>query len=323
MNVKVEKKSRWDFKRNMISLMVAAAMAVSWGAVSHVSGYLHQHSRSISSSSASAKRSKRSAFTPDTLTTETGMIQAPPPPKAPAKPSPVPILAFTAKTRTPAVAATPPATTAAKSSPTSLVTALAAKVGVNITEDKGVSITQSKIDTGFITKVEGSVLKGYVPLAGSTNSGVTIADGFDLGQMHRSEFNQLPITTALKNKLMPYVGLTKFKAVAFLKAHPLTISQDELVQLNVIAANKILKPLVAVYNKESGKSFMDLPAGAQTAIFSYAYQHGPGFMHRSSGKALWNSFISQNWQKASTLLKGARMYAPRRHLEAQLLDNIS
>ena len=197
--------------------------------------------------------------------------------------------------------------TSTKSSPTSLITAVAAKVGVNITEDKGVSITQSKIDTGFITKVEGSVLKGYVPLAGSTNSGVTIADGFDLGQMHLSEFNQLPITAALKDKLMPYVGLTKYKAVAFLKAHPLTITQDELVQLNVIAANKILKPLVTVYNKESGKSFMDLPAAAQTAIFSYAYQHGPGFMHKSSAKSLWGSFITQNWQKASTILKSARM----------------
>ena len=232
----------------------------------------------------------------------------------------------TASTPTPTpapVMAATPAVPITKASPTSLISAVAAKVGLNITQDKGVSITQTKIDTGFISKVEGSVLKGYVPLAATTNSGITIADGFDLGQMHPSEFNQLPITAALKSKLMPYIGLTKFKAVAFLKAHPLTISRDELAQLNVIAANKILKPLVAIYNKDSGKSFMDLPAQAQTVIFSYAYQHGPGFMHSSSAKPLWNSFIAQNWKQASTILKNFKMYAPRRHMEAQLLQVIA
>lgn len=203
------------------------------------------------------------------------------------------------------------------SEPTSLISAVVKKIGINI------SITQTKVDTGFIRKVEGSVLKGYVPLAATTNSGVTIGDGFDLGQMKQAEFNNLPLTAALKAKLLPYVGLTRFQAKDFLKAHPLTINEQELTEVNVVAANKILQPLVKVYNQASKIPFTSLPAGAQTAIFSYAYQHGPGFMRSSSGKQLWACFTSQNWQKASALLRSAKMYTSRRQQEAQLLEHLS
>jgi GH24 family phage-related lysozyme (muramidase) len=186
-----------------------------------------------------------------------------------------------------------------------------------------VTIQQTKVDTNFIRLVEGSVLKGYVPLASTTRSGVTIADGFDLGQMTASEFSKLPISDALKAKLQPYVGLTSLKAQAYVKAHPLTINQDELQQLNQVAANKILQPLVKAYNQASGKSFLDLPSNAQTAIFSYAYQHGAGFMKKSSAGQLWHCFISQDWKKASQLLRASKMYASRRAQEANLLDKIA
>ena len=45
----------------------------------------------------------------------------------------------------------------------------------------GVTITSTKIDRDFIREMEGSSLTGYVPLVKTTNSGVTIAHGFDLG----------------------------------------------------------------------------------------------------------------------------------------------
>lgn len=193
---------------------------------------------------------------------------------------------------------------------------------VKSTIPAAISIKDTKIDTQFIRKVEGSVLKGYVPLATKTRSGVTVADGFDLGQMNRIEFSQLPISNSLKNKLLPYVGLTSLKAKNFLKNHPLTITTGELDQLNVIAANKILQPLIKTYNLSSGHNFLDLPASAQTAIFSFAYQNGPGFMHKKGGHELWQYFITQNWQKASSALRGLKMYTSRRNLEASLLDHL-
>src|ERR1700688_3411798 len=84
-----------------------------------------------------------------------------------------------------------------------------------------ISITDTKIDRDFIRTMEGSHLKGYVPLVKTTNSGVTIAHGFDLGQLSLREFNSMAISNELKQKLRPYVGLKKYAALSFLKKHPL------------------------------------------------------------------------------------------------------
>ncbi len=191
-------------------------------------------------------------------------------------------------------------------------------------QNKGISITQTKIDNNFLAKLEGTKLKAYVPAVKKSKSGVTVGTGFDLGQMHAAEFKQLPLNASLKAKLAPYVGLKQNKALAFLKAHPLSITPKELEEVDEIAANKILKPLAAMYAKSSGKSFTSLPSEAQTVIFSYAYQHGPGFMTKgSTAKKLWHYFVAENWQKASQALKRSKLYATRRVQEAKLLDKLA
>ncbi len=201
------------------------------------------------------------------------------------------------------------------------VTSLSVKTSTKKTVEA--SIESPKIDSQFIAKMEGSVLKGYVPLPGKTKSGVTIATGFDLGQMRPKEFNNLPLSAGLKNKLRPYVGLKKFNAVAFLKSHPLSINQTELLEINQISMNKILQPLMKNYNKASKTSFTQLPKQAQTVLFSYAYQYGPDFMKKSSGSKLWHYFVTQDWKKVSATLRGSRQYSSRRRQEAQLINNLS
>lgn len=194
----------------------------------------------------------------------------------------------------------------------------------DVTPPPKIMIDDTQIDSSFIRAVEGSILKGYVPLAGTTHSGVTIASGFDLGQMHIGEFNNLPISPDLKAKLRPYVGLIKFKAKAYLHSHPLVITEEEFIQLNKVAANKILQPLAKFFFQSTGKSFTTLPAEAQTVIFSFAYQHGPGFMKRKGGnQELWNAFTSENWSKASQVLRSFNQYTDRRGMEADLLKTIA
>ncbi len=185
------------------------------------------------------------------------------------------------------------------------------------------TLAKTKIDLNFIKEVEGSVLKGYVPLAATTKSGVTIGNGVDLGQMSSSELAGLPISARLKNKLKPYIGLRQFNAKAFLKAHPLVINENEMTELNTIVGNKILQPLAATYRKATGKSFTSLPAAAQTALFSFAYQYGPNFMHKASLKNLWHCFVTRNWVKASATLRSSKLYANRRQQEALLLSEIA
>ncbi len=185
------------------------------------------------------------------------------------------------------------------------------------------TLEKTKIDLNFIKEVEGSVLKGYVPLAATTKSGVTIGNGVDLGQMSSSELADLPISAPLKKKLMPYVGLRHFDAKAFLKAHPLMINEHEMTELNTMIGNKILQPLAATYRKETGKSFTSLPAAAQTALFSFAYQYGPNFMYKESLKNLWHCFVTGNWVKARATLRSSKFYANRRQQEALLLSGIA
>lgn len=292
-------KKLYKYKKHLIHALVVGALALSWGAIGHVSGFIHTHwqpAQQTKTKPATKKQKKNGAGS--TLTSDTTSAGTAPPPPPPPPP--------------------PPSKASTPSSKVSSVSSAPSNAAVG-SED----ISKTKVDLNFIRLVEGSVTKGYVPLATTTNSGVTIADGFDLGQMHMSEFNKLPISDALKAKLAPYIGLKRLDAKSFLQSHPLTVNENELMELNKVAANKILIPLAQEYNKNSSVPFDHLPAQAQTAIFSYAYQHGPGFMHSASGRALWSAFTTQNWGKASTLLKAAKMYAGRRHQEAALLDHLA
>lgn len=190
--------------------------------------------------------------------------------------------------------------------------------------DDNIDLASTRIDKGFIEAMEGGPTRqAEVPLPESTQSGVTIAHGLDLGQLSSSEFNRLPITETLKEKLRPYVGLRRFNAVAFLRAHPLTISSQELQELDLADANLVLQPLVRQYDRTSPRPFLSLPPEAQTVIFSYAYQYGSGFMWQSGSKKIWYDFVTQNWSAASHDLRQSRLYILRRNSEARLLQQIA
>jgi Bacterial toxin homologue of phage lysozyme, C-term len=336
------------FKKYIVHALVAGAMVVSWGTVFHVNNYVHSHVKTTRG------KTKTEAMPEDLTPTVSGTSPSPqaqtaatatpthlPPKLTQMAPVVIPkaiLDSSTATTAKDAVKKMESVVIATAASSTEALTEMVKAPPMNlkvhiapiksealtsaIAQKAGISITQTNVDTNFIRKVEGSVLKGYVPLAATTRSGVTIGDGFDLGQLTKSEFDKLPLSETLKKKLSPYVGLIKFKAKAFLHAHPLTIDEQELKEVNIIAANKILAPLLKKYNHDSKVSFQKIPGAAQTVIFSYAYQHGPGFMYSSSGKRLWNCFITQNWHQASSMLHGARQYKPRRDMEARLLDGM-
>lgn len=331
--MKIERKE-YKYKKYLIHLLVAGAMAFSWATVGHVDHFLHGGGSPASITKSKSKTSKtRDQKTGETTLPLTNISDAQTKQAEPinsgsetkAPESTADKFKSTATRIIKKVLETPPATQtiakhaqdtvpAVEKSSASLASSLASRIGVNI--------NASKIDTNFIRKVEGSLTKGYVPMLGKSQSGVTVGDGVDLGQIHLSEFNSLPIDNALKGKLRPYIGLKQYKAKSFLKSHPLNITQDELTQLNAIAANKILVPLVAAYNKASPVSFFDLPAKAQTAIFSYAYQWGPNFGHKASARNLWHAYTTQNWQKARSILMSSKQYSTRRHQEAQLLNQL-
>lgn len=132
----------------------------------------------------------------------------------------------------------------------------------------------TKVNFGFISGLEGGpVLRGYVPDPKNSNSGVTIATGFDLGQRSASELHRL-LPAALATKLSAYCGLKKHDAVNALNRSPLTITADEAEEIDLSVKHQMLTQLVQRYNRDSKTDFEDLTEQMQTVIASVAFQYG-------------------------------------------------
>ena len=85
----------------------------------------------------------------------------------------------------------------------------------------------SNIDWDFIKKLEGNSLTGVVPDAEGSQSGVTIASGFDLGARGLSDLAGLP--QDIIDLLTPYLGYKGAEAQEI--AGNLKVSDD---QANII-----------------------------------------------------------------------------------------
>ena len=78
----------------------------------------------------------------------------------------------------------------------------------------------------FIKELEGFEVTGYVPDSGNSNSGVTIASGFDLGCRSKDDIYRA-FPNSLADKLSAYCGYKGDDAVSILQHTPLTISSAD------------------------------------------------------------------------------------------------
>jgi hypothetical protein len=181
------------------------------------------------------------------------------------------------------------------------------------------------IDWHFIAALEGAgILTGYVPVAETSNSGVTIASGVDLGQTGPRQIDFWPIDDALKMRLRLYCGLKRQDAVDFLRAHPLTISPGECAEIDAAVQAEQASRIAVAYDKASVVKFADLPDRAQTVIVSLAFQYGTDLAHRCP--RFWHTALAQDWPAMVRELENfGDAYGPRRLREARhlapLVDN--
>ena len=176
------------------------------------------------------------------------------------------------------------------------------------------------IDWEFISELEGGQhLKGYVPEPETSQSGVTIATGVDLGQHSISDIDALDMPIALKSKLKPYVGKIKQEAVQFLISNPLEITEAEADALDKAIKQKALDALIARYDAATtGKKFKQLASGIQTVIASVAFQYGNLAVKTPN---FWKMVTEQRWQDAIAELRDfGDDYPTRRKKEAKLLE---
>jgi hypothetical protein len=186
----------------------------------------------------------------------------------------------------------------------------------------------SSIDWTFIGKLEGAgIARGYVPNPEASNSGVTVATGFDLGQRSRAQLVTMGLPDDLTAKLGPYLGLKGRAALSFLNTHPLVLTADEVVAIDQAVRADFSARLADTYDSalatDGGlKEFDDLPGPAQTVIASVAYQYGLDLRHRTPH--FWSLVLAQNWPDVVTELRNfGDAYGRRRGQEAALLETLT
>jgi len=175
------------------------------------------------------------------------------------------------------------------------------------------------IDYSFINLLEGSECHGYVPDPQNSQSGVTIASGFDLGQRSVEELQQA-LSKELSDKLIPYIGLKKQQAVQFLAEHPLSVSEAEVAEINCYSHSAAECLLITRWHQsESTCRFDELAIPCQSAIASVAFQYGD--LARKTPD-FWQQVTEQKWTDAiANLRKFGDRYPTRRNLEADLLQD--
>lgn len=173
------------------------------------------------------------------------------------------------------------------------------------------------IDFAFIAELEGSKRQGYVPNPEDSNSGVTIGCGFDLGQRSAQEIRNA-FDIELANKLLPYVGLKRYRAVEKVEERPLTITSAQEIIINEFCHAQAKSRITSAWNEQSELCrFDELSDICQTVIASVAFQYGN---LKTKTPNFWRQVTAGDWSAALANLRAfGDDYPTRRNKEANLL----
>lgn len=134
-------------------------------------------------------------------------------------------------------------------------------------------------------------------------SGVTIGVGVDLGHWSLGQISKWNIGHSLINKIRPYLSpLRGQKALSYVATHPLALTAQEVAELDSGAMKFNVGHLISDFNSQNklGINFYNLPAGTQTALADFFYQHG-AYSNRGY-PTLWKAIINGEWADAAKLL---------------------
>ena len=159
------------------------------------------------------------------------------------------------------------------------------------------------------------------------HSGVTVASGLDLGCRNRQDLENLGLPRELVEKLSPYLHHRQEAAVAFLRAHPLVLTEAETDAIHQAVMYDMSKKAIDQWNRlvqrhrnryPDAPYFHDLNSDQQTLLFSRFYHTGSFNRHPAFFEAVlgndWNTALrileEQAWQlsgRDATKWKGKRL----------------
>ena len=171
------------------------------------------------------------------------------------------------------------------------------------------------IDFSFIAELEGGRLnKAYVPDPENSQSGVTIAVGFDLGARNERDLQLLGLDEELIATLAPYLGHKGVEAQRFLRQKPLSISDIQASAIEQAVKYQMTKNTIEQYNQNSALDFMLIPSPWQTVIVSVSFQYGS---LKRKCPMFFKCVTAQDWQAAVAELRNfGDHYPTRRNREA-------
>lgn len=201
----------------------------------------------------------------------------------------------------------------------------------------------ASIDYDFIEKHEKNELEAYVPVCTAKSvinrsnsvcyekpvgsvigrSGVTVAAGFDLGQINAWELRKMQLPKELESRLSPFVGIRKADALAA-DFKNLKLNKNEARLINIANKQKFIAKIETRFLKDSGSNFETLPPEIQTAIFSLLFQYGPNSMDKNSTvKKVWESLCKKDVEATLAAWEAFSEYKNRRTEEINLVKAAS
>jgi len=183
-----------------------------------------------------------------------------------------------------------------------------------------------RVNNDFIDDLEGGARKeAYIPLDENTQkplekSGVTVGAGVDLGQWNLESLKSSGIRKETLEKLSPYIGLRQENAKSKLKNRPLTLDDNDLLELNKVT-DRNLNSFISDFNKDSSIPFNQLPEKMQTIGASLARQYGSNLKERTP--KFYKAITNQNEEAMINELRNfGDKYDTRRNKEADYLEDI-
>ena len=193
------------------------------------------------------------------------------------------------------------------------------------------------VDFGYLSKWEGDqYLRGYVPfIKGVTAgaSGMTVATGFDVGQISELELSKLALRPETGPKLAPFAGI-RFKgktraqvAAAVVKRGPVPVlTKQEADTADLVVHGKHLTAAILAWNarrKPGVPEFQALPVPWQTVLFSRTFHQGTGMPDTGVAQPFYTAATTGKWADAVTALQNyavtAAWYKTRVSQEAAFL----
>ena len=131
---------------------------------------------------------------------------------------------------------------------------------------------KNRINYEFIEKLEGGVLyKAYVPKDTNNSSGITVGSGVDLAYLEKELREKVKDKYSIPVKVFTVKGKEAKKLLKKLGSG--FLSKEAIDEINSLKKELVLNKVEKEFHDEN-KSFLMLPAQAQTVVFSRAWHLG-------------------------------------------------